>query len=116
MAWYNRGVAYSSLGRRQEAIDSYDEALRLDPGYAAAWNNKGIALSALGRHEEAIACYEKALEAGVGESDAGNETEAAFEVDLALSNETEAAELQSPAEESEPAHPPIGNGTVETEA
>jgi tetratricopeptide (TPR) repeat protein len=28
-----------------EAIKDYDEAIRLDPKYAAAWNNKGNALS-----------------------------------------------------------------------
>ncbi|MDD4651255.1 MAG: tetratricopeptide repeat protein [Methanothrix sp.] len=59
--WFNKGFAYSSLGRYEEAISSYEQAIRIDPQLAEAWNNKGIALSNLGRHKEAIKAYEAAI-------------------------------------------------------
>ena len=60
--WNNKGVALSRLGRYQEAIQCYDEALEIDPRHVNAWANKGAALSRLGRHAEALQCYDKALE------------------------------------------------------
>jgi tetratricopeptide (TPR) repeat protein len=51
-----------SLGKYDEAIKAYDEAIRLDPEDAAAWNNKGNALDELGRYEEAIKSYNRAAE------------------------------------------------------
>ncbi|MEH2255451.1 tetratricopeptide repeat protein, partial [Nostoc sp.] len=48
-------------GRTEEAIASYDQALKFKPDYNDAWNNRGIALRNLGRTEEAIASYDQAL-------------------------------------------------------
>jgi Flp pilus assembly protein TadD len=53
------------MGRYDEAIMAYDEAIRLAPYYAAVastWNNKGVALKALGRTAEADAAFTKAKE------------------------------------------------------
>jgi len=61
-AWYIHGVALSALGRKEEAIQSYDKAVDIKPDYHAAWNNRGVALSALGRKEEAIQSYDKAVD------------------------------------------------------
>ena len=59
---YNsRGFAKDNLGRREEAIEDYDEAIRLNPEFAAAWNNRGLAKSQLGHHEEAIANLDEAI-------------------------------------------------------
>ncbi len=60
-AWNNRGTALGNLGRYEEAIASYDEALKIKPDNDEAWNNRGIALFNLGRLEEAIASYDEAL-------------------------------------------------------
>ena len=43
-AWYNRGIALSDLGRKVEAIASYDKAIEIKPDYHEAWNNRGYAL------------------------------------------------------------------------
>jgi tetratricopeptide (TPR) repeat protein len=59
--WNNKGISLATLGRREEAISCYDQALALDPRYATAWSNKGKALAELGRREEAISCYDQAL-------------------------------------------------------
>ena len=60
-AWNNKGLALDKLGRYQEAVDSYEKALKIDPGYVKAWNNKGLALDKLGRYQEAVDSYERAL-------------------------------------------------------
>jgi tetratricopeptide (TPR) repeat protein len=46
------------------AIKCYDDAIRLDPSYAAAWYNKGEALRKLHRNSEADAALAKAKELG----------------------------------------------------
>lgn len=57
----NRGVSLRELGRREEALASYEQALRLDPNNAHAHNNRGNVLRKLGRRKEALASYEQAL-------------------------------------------------------
>lgn len=59
--WSNRGTALFSLGRYEEAIQSYSHALKIEPGKYTLWDSKGIALSKLGRYEEAIESYDMAL-------------------------------------------------------
>ncbi|NCQ99530.1 MAG: tetratricopeptide repeat protein, partial [Microcystis aeruginosa L211-101] len=54
--------ALVNLGRYEEAIASYDQALEFKPDKHEAWTNRGIALGNLGRYEEAIASYDRALE------------------------------------------------------
>jgi len=61
-AWNNRGAALDNLHRHEEAIESYEEAIMIDPFDIYAWNNKGVALGALARHEEALQCFQKAIE------------------------------------------------------
>jgi tetratricopeptide (TPR) repeat protein len=46
-------------GRLSVALNYYDQAIKIDPNYAAAWYNKGWALSNLGKHKEALECYDK---------------------------------------------------------
>ena len=48
-----------NLGRHEDAITDFDEAIRLNPGDADAWANRGLAKISLGRHEDAIADYDK---------------------------------------------------------
>ncbi|MEH2372102.1 TPR end-of-group domain-containing protein [Nostoc sp.] len=56
-----RGIALGKLGRNEEAIASYDQALKFKPDLHEAWCNRGNALGKLGRNEEAIASYDQAL-------------------------------------------------------
>ena len=48
------------LGRFDEAVISYDQAIALKPGLAEAYNNRGNALQNLKRFDEAVASYDKA--------------------------------------------------------
>ena len=53
-AYYSRGNAYANLGEQHRAIEDYDQALRLDPAFAAAYNNRANAYFKLGEHAQAI--------------------------------------------------------------
>lgn len=57
-----RGNALALLSQANEAMDSYNTALRLDTSVIEAWIGKGRLLSAMGRYEEAIFCFDTALE------------------------------------------------------
>ncbi len=54
-------LVLGNLGRFEDAIASYDKALKFKPDYHEAWNNRGFALGNLGRLEDAIASCDKAL-------------------------------------------------------
>mgnify|MGYP006284554837 CR=1 FL=1 len=57
----NLGAALGNLGRTEEAIGHYRQALRLLPTSAEAHNNLGNALFQIGRPQEAIPHYEASL-------------------------------------------------------
>ena len=59
--YFNQGVVLSALGRKKEALESYDKALKINSNNVIVWNNKGILLSNSGRKEEALKCYIKAI-------------------------------------------------------
>jgi len=60
-AWYNRGVALSSMGRNAEAAEAYTEATQLAPDQVALWLALGQTLKQLGRSQEALATYDRAI-------------------------------------------------------
>jgi tetratricopeptide (TPR) repeat protein len=49
--WLNEGIALRDLGRSEEAIRCYDEALKKDPMSADALNNKNDAIDKLKRRK-----------------------------------------------------------------
>ncbi len=57
----NHGLILNSLARHQEALDSFDQAIKQKSKYADAHNNRGAALAALGRNEEALVSFAKAI-------------------------------------------------------
>jgi len=59
-------IVQSRTGRAEDALQSYDRALALDPHNAAVLGNRGNVLHQLGREEEALACYEEALRLEAG--------------------------------------------------
>jgi tetratricopeptide (TPR) repeat protein len=58
----NQGVVLSELGRSEEALQSFDQALALNPHYFDAIRNKGLVLQRLGRYTEALQCFDRALQ------------------------------------------------------
>ena len=49
------------MGRPEEAVESLDRALALQPGLAAALSNRGFALRELARFDEALENLDRAL-------------------------------------------------------
>jgi protein O-GlcNAc transferase len=64
------GVALQNVGRIDEAIASYREAVRLEPAYAPAHFNLGNLLHDKAHWEEASACYRQAIRLAPGFVDA----------------------------------------------
>ena len=60
----------AELGRFEEAAESYEYAIRIDPGNKLAWYGKGLAVGHLGRQEDALECYERSLEIDSANADA----------------------------------------------
>lgn len=58
---YNLGLELQTLGRTEEAVDQYEQAIRMNPNDAEARNNLGAAYGALGRIDEAIDEYKQAI-------------------------------------------------------
>ena len=58
---YNIAFAFQSLGRLNEAVNHYREAIRLKRDYVDAYNNLGTALLQTGALAEAIATYERII-------------------------------------------------------
>ncbi len=57
----NLGNAQAALGQQQDAVASFDNAIRLKPDYADAYSNRGNALKALDQLHEALADYDHAI-------------------------------------------------------
>ena len=55
-------LLYEGTNDLEEAIESFDEAIKIDPDNSFAWEFKAIALRSLGRYEDAIKCYDKSME------------------------------------------------------
>jgi predicted TPR repeat methyltransferase len=67
--WCARGATQKKSGLLDEALESYEHALRLRPGYAMAEHYRANVLRALGRRDDAIAAYRRAQ--GLGADPAG---------------------------------------------
>jgi predicted O-linked N-acetylglucosamine transferase (SPINDLY family) len=59
--WYGRAMLLQGLGRNEEALKSYDEALRLQPDYAEALLNSGALLREMLQHHAALERFERLL-------------------------------------------------------
>ena len=62
----NRGVMEVALGRLDDAMADYDEALALNPGLGDGYVDRGAALIALKRYDEAMADIDKGI--GLGQT------------------------------------------------
>lgn len=71
-ALHQLGILHYQQGRHQQAQTLLDEALRLNPGSAAAWCNKGLVLQALRRPREALTSYDKGIALGSGHAEIHN--------------------------------------------
>jgi len=62
-AWIGKGTALAKLGRLNESMEAFDEAIKLNPQNAAfVWLSKGEALNESGRYNEAVKAYDEVIE------------------------------------------------------
>jgi len=67
-AWTWRGIALQHLDRLQEAMNDFDEAIRLNPNESGAWQGKASVYIDTGQYKLAIKSAERSLElAGPGD-------------------------------------------------
>ena len=60
-AWNNRGVALGNLGRFEQAIASYDQAIKINSNYANAYYNKACCYGLQNNVELAIENLQRAI-------------------------------------------------------
>lgn len=60
-AWFYIGYCYVELGRYQDAIDDYKQAIRIKPDYANAHYNLGVTYGKLERWQGAIESFKQAI-------------------------------------------------------
>ncbi len=60
-AYYNRGVAYVSLGQHKLAIEDFSNVIKLQPNSANAYNNRGLAYAGIMQYQLATQDYNKAI-------------------------------------------------------
>ena len=60
-AFLLQGLAYVALDQPEEALNAYNQAIRLDPKYALAFYNRGKVYALLGQYFRAIEDYNEAI-------------------------------------------------------
>ena len=60
--WFDKGSEFINSGDYGQAVEAFDNVLKLDPENIDALINKGVAFRYLGQYEQSLAAYEKALE------------------------------------------------------
>ena len=64
------GAALQVQGKSQEAVEVFERAIELNPGFAEAYSNRGNALKELGQLENAVASYDTAIQLKIDFADA----------------------------------------------
>jgi len=59
-----RGAVLQRLGKHAEAVEAYQNAIRIAPQPGTTWVGLAISLETLGRRPEAVQAYRRALDAG----------------------------------------------------
>lgn len=60
--WSAKGKTDHNMGRYNEAVVSFDQAVKADPTNGEAWRYRGLSLALLNRTQEAEESFTKALE------------------------------------------------------
>ena len=55
------GYAYFNMEKNDLAVENYQKAVELQPGYVVAWNNLGDAFERKQKFNDALKAYEEAL-------------------------------------------------------
>lgn len=60
--WLGEGRVRETGGDLDGALKAYEEALKMNPGFATAWYRKALVHHRLGQKTEAAACAKKVIE------------------------------------------------------
>ena len=60
-SWQEKGIILFNLGRYDESLQAFNQAIKLSPRDADNWNSKGAVLVQLGRYNQAIKCFDLAI-------------------------------------------------------
>lgn len=60
LSWTNKGLAYFDAGAYEKALQSYDQALKIDPTTYDAAHNLGVTYNKMKRYPEAVEAFGKA--------------------------------------------------------
>jgi protein O-GlcNAc transferase len=60
-SWNRRGLTLCGMRRFDQAVQDFDRAIAINPGFAEAHCNKGKALATLGRAAEALPVFDRAI-------------------------------------------------------
>jgi len=61
VAWFHRGMTSNLLRRHEQALESFERLIEIQPEMGEAWLRHGQTLQCLGRHDAALTSYDKAL-------------------------------------------------------
>ena len=59
--WFNKGNDFYGQGKYDEAINAFNESIKINPNLMGTWNNKGAALARQYRYDEAIKALDEAI-------------------------------------------------------
>ncbi|MCE5298144.1 MAG: tetratricopeptide repeat protein [Methanoregulaceae archaeon] len=59
--WNQRGETHHTMGRYEEAVAAFDQAIATDPDQSEAWKNRGLSLGRLGRADESEESFAQAI-------------------------------------------------------
>ena len=62
VGWYHRALVLTEQQQYEDAIAAYEQAVRLEPNYAAAWANHGMLLLYDGRPSDALLSLQQATQ------------------------------------------------------
>lgn len=59
--FYNKAILLNLLGRYEETIECFDQAIAINNYFYESWYSKGIILNYLRRYKQAIECFDQAI-------------------------------------------------------
>ena len=98
LAYNNRGIARTSKGDYELAVQDYDQSIKLNPTFAKAFNNRGIAYEKKGDLDRAVSDFNIAInishDYAIAFANRGQLYEKRRDYDRALSDFNEAIRIQ----------------------
>ena len=59
---YNYGLILKALKRPAEALERFNQALKINPSIASPWNNRGTVFNDLRRYDDAVGDFDRAIQ------------------------------------------------------